>query len=226
MNNTPVSHIDFLRRIHTDAQPRTYLEIGVETGATFKLATCDAVGVDPAFQCKEYPNPKAKIFEMTSDDFFAGHNLAELFPGGIDFSFIDGMHLFEFALRDFMNIEKFSNKNTVVAIHDCCPLNLEMAERERKTLAWCGDVWKLLPIFNRYRPDLQVRVYDCPPVGVVLVTGLSRGNKTLSKQYDEIVRKFEPLTLQDYGLNRLRKAFPAIDPRQAKLRHRFSTAST
>ena len=35
-----------------------FLEIGVETGATFDLAECAAVGVDPAFVRKEFPNPQ------------------------------------------------------------------------------------------------------------------------------------------------------------------------
>ena len=90
------------------------------------------------------------------------------------------MHLFEFALRDFMNIERYSNKTSIVALHDCYPPNPDIAERVRTTAMWCGDVWKLLPIFSRYRPDLDVKVYDCPPVGIVLVSGLSRGNKVLS----------------------------------------------
>jgi hypothetical protein len=221
MHNTAISHVEFLGRLHEEMRPRTYLEIGVQTGATFRLAKCNAVGIDPAFACKEFSNPKARLFEMTSDDFFAAHDLTAMFPDGIDFAFIDGMHLFEFALRDFMNIERFSNKSSIVAIHDCYPPNLEVAERQRIIAEWCGDVWKLLPIFTRYRPDLEVKVYDCPPVGVVLVSGLSRGNKALGKHYEEIVQTFEPLSLRDYGLKRLLTAFPALDTRHARLRHRF-----
>ena len=114
---------------------------------------------------------------MTSDDFFANHDVAAMFPNGIDFAFIDGMHLFEFALRDFMNIERLSNKNSVVALHDCYPPQPRMGGTRAQHEAWCGDVWKLLPIFNRYRPELDVKVYDCPPSGVVFVSGLSRGNR-------------------------------------------------
>ena len=135
------------------------------------------------------------------------------------------MHLFEFALRDFMNIERYSHKNSLIALHDCYPSDVDWAERERTQAKWCGDVWKLLPILRRYRPDLDVKVYDCPPVGVVLVSGLSRGNQTLGKQYEEIVRKFEPLSLKDYGLRRLQKAFPAMDAQTTKLRYRFPAAS-
>jgi hypothetical protein len=148
-----------------------------------------------------------------------------LFPAGIDLAFIDGMHLVEFALRNFMNIERFSHKHTIVALHDCYPSNYEMAERERRTVAWSGDVWKLLPIFSRYRPDLRVRVFDCPPVGLVLVSHLARGNTALKKHYDEILRRFVPLSLHDYGLERLRKTFPAEDSRDSRLGFRFANSA-
>lgn len=224
MQTSELPHHQFLRRIHVETRPNSYLEIGVETGATLNLATCPAVGVDPAPLNRTFTSPNIKLFEMASDDFFANHDVAAMFPNGIDFAFIDGMHLFEFALRDFMNIERHSNKNSLVALHDCCPPHPEWAERERKHEAWCGDVWKLLLIFNRYRPELDVKVYDCPPSGVVLVSGLSRGNRVFAKHFEEIVRKFEPLSLQDYGLRRLQKAFPATPTQDAKLRYRFSAA--
>lgn len=216
------SHLEFLQRIHSELRPNSYLEIGVETGVTLNLATCPAVGVDPAPLCREFPNPHVRLFEMTSDDFFATQDVRKLFPQGIDFAFIDGMHLFEFALRDFMNIERHSHKNSVIALHDCYPPHIDWAERERTQAAWCGDIWKLLPILNRYRPDLDVKVFDCPFVGIVLVSGLSRGNMTLKKKYDEIVKQFEPLSLHDYGLGRLRKAFPAAHW-QSRLRYRFTS---
>ena len=45
---------------------------------------------------------------MTSDDFFASHDLAQVLGGRpVDLAYIDGMHQFEFALRDFMNLERY-----------------------------------------------------------------------------------------------------------------------
>ncbi len=32
---------------------------------------------------------------------------------------------------------------------------------------WTGDVWKLIPILQRYRPDLQLTLFDAPPSGLV-----------------------------------------------------------
>ena len=46
--NERIAAYQFLRRIHVETRPNSYLEIGVETGATLNLATCPAVGVDPA----------------------------------------------------------------------------------------------------------------------------------------------------------------------------------
>jgi hypothetical protein len=36
-----------LARLHHVLRPCSYLEIGVSTGETLRLATCDSIGVDP-----------------------------------------------------------------------------------------------------------------------------------------------------------------------------------
>jgi hypothetical protein len=43
---------------------------------------------------------------MTSDDYFATHDLSKDLGGAVAFAFIDGLHSFEQALRDFSNIER------------------------------------------------------------------------------------------------------------------------
>ena len=60
----------------------------------------------------------------------------------MDFAFIDGMHLFEFALRDFMNLERHCTPQSVIMVHDCYPTEREHAEREPQTVAgaaMCGS---------------------------------------------------------------------------------------
>ena len=65
---------------------------------------------------------------MTSDDFFSGPRLGELLGGQtVDMAFVDGMHLFEYALRDFMNLE--ASALILIAVHDCLPRDQEVPPR-------------------------------------------------------------------------------------------------
>lgn len=193
----------FLKQIHDVVEPSTYLEIGVYTGATLDFAHCTSVAIDSKFQLGVNAvgtRTETYYFQMQSDEFFAKHDLRKFLPGGVDFAFLDGMHLYEYLLRDFINTEKYAHKNTIVAMHDCYPINLEIADREMNLdqrtdeatrLWWTGDVWKLLPILRDYRPDLEVTVFDCPPTGLVIVEGLDSGAKALTNAYDEIVAKYQ-----------------------------------
>ncbi|HTV26789.1 MAG TPA: class I SAM-dependent methyltransferase [Xanthobacteraceae bacterium] len=211
---------DYLKQIHKVWKPSSYLEIGVESGATLAFADCRSVAVDPQFRFEGNPiggRVETHLFQMTSDDFFAQCNPPTFFPDGVDFAFLDGMHHFEYLLRDFFNTERYSHGKTIVALHDCHPVNTEMANREanydRRADAttrvwWTGDVWKLLPIFRDFRPDLDVTILDCPPTGLVIVRGLDAASKALSNAYDEIVGKYRGVTLEDFGIERFRKEFP------------------
>ncbi len=102
-------YLDFLERLHEQRKPEWYLEVGTQEGWSLVRARGNAVAVDPEFMIKAnltYPS-QMHFFQMTSDDFFAGDFLERT---GIrfDLSFLDGMHHFEFLLRDFMNAERTS----------------------------------------------------------------------------------------------------------------------
>jgi hypothetical protein len=60
-----------------------------------------------------------------------------------DLVFIDGMQLFEFALRDLINVERHAAPQTLVAIDDIYPCHPTQAERQRRSGAWTGDIWKV-----------------------------------------------------------------------------------
>lgn len=95
-----------LAQIHTHLRPRTYVEIGVFKGESLRLAlsTTQAIGIDPEPRLMAPPGPTQRVFAETSDRFFATHDLAAELGGlPVDLAFIDGMHHFEFALRDFIN---------------------------------------------------------------------------------------------------------------------------
>ena len=50
-----------------------------------------------------------------------------------------------------------------------------MAARERGTVAWAGDVWKVVACLRAERPDLTVTTVDVGPTGVGVITGLGAG---------------------------------------------------
>jgi hypothetical protein len=183
-----------LARIHRVLRPDTYLEIGVETGATLALATTAtrAAGVDPA----ECPSPQllppsAKLYRMESDAFFAVESKESVFGGrGADLTFIDGMHWFEYALRDFVNAERWAANDGTILLHDCLPVTRVAARRERASVFWVGDVWKVLEVLLDHRPDLRIAVVPTPPSGLVVVRGLDPRSSVLGSLMDTIVRDY------------------------------------
>ena len=104
-----------------------------------------------------------------------------------DLVFIDGMHLVEFALRDFMHAEQLAAPHGLIVIDDIFPNHPVQAARERRTYAWTGDVWKIRPILSRYRPDLYLLSLDTWGTGLLLVAGLDPTNRVLFDNYDSIV---------------------------------------
>jgi len=192
-------YYEVLERIHTLLKPRTYVEIGIRQGHSFRLArtAVASVGIDPAPDPNIAPLPGARIFQMTSDEFFARHNLAEeLGRRTVDLAFIDGMHLFEFALRDFANLERFCGPASTILVHDCYPLDRVTAARERTTQIWSGDVWKLIICLKKYRPDLRIATVDVPPTGLGIIRGLNPGSTALASRLDCLSEEFVPY---DYG---------------------------
>ncbi|MFV0291765.1 MAG: hypothetical protein ACK5II_00450 [Paracoccus sp. (in: a-proteobacteria)] len=177
------------------------------------------VAVDPFFRVTKNAigvKPELHLFQCGSDEFFARDYLKRN-DMTISFGFLDGMHLFEYLLRDFINAERNCRDTSVLALHDCCPYGPGMLTRDLDNLprgAWTGDVWKLIPILKEARPDLTVTVLDCKPTGLVLVSGLDPANDTLSRQYDEIVAHWKTVELVDYGVERFYGSFEYTDSKK------------
>jgi hypothetical protein len=178
-------YLDVLDRIHQILTPRQYLEIGVRHGNSLALARGSALGVDPA-PAVDRPLPAStRIVSLESDDFFRAHR-DEIAP---DLGFIDGLHLFEQALRDFMNFERCAAPGAVAIIDDIFPNHPAQALRERRTRVWTGDVWRLADVLHRYRPDLFLLPLDVSPGGFLLVAGLDPANRVLWDDYNPLVRE-------------------------------------
>ena len=200
---------EFLRRLHEVARPRNYLEIGVNSGRSLALSRVPSIGVDPEFKVTVPQRVDLHLVKQTSDRFFArpdpilhlrsgrnplrnlrrGRSAFAHYRGGtsLDLAFIDGMHLFEYALRDFMNVERFATWTTVIVFDDMLPRDVDEAARDRHTSAWAGDVFKVIPVLRQYRPDLTIVPVDTEPTGVLMVLGADPTSTALTAHYAEIV---------------------------------------
>jgi hypothetical protein len=190
-----------LAKLHEKLKPNWYFEVGTFTGKSLSLARCNTIAVDPEFKLR-HPTVNAAgkqmfFFQQTSDDFFAGDFLKKnkIF---VDLAFLDGMHLFEYLLRDFIETEKAMSKKGVIALHDCCPTTEYMATREFHKGDWTGDVWKTLQILQLYRPDLKIDVTTARPTGLVLIRNLNPRSTVLEKKYDALVKEFMDKELTDF----------------------------
>jgi hypothetical protein len=186
---------DVLRRLHELLEPRTYLEIGVETGATLALARAAerAIGIDPDSSKlrRDLVPPCARVVHETSDAFFARQTRAQAFGAHrVDLAFIDGMHWFEYALRDFINVEAWSGPEASIVLHDCLPVFPLTASRERQTKFWVGDVWKVVPILREHRPELRIKIIATAPSGLCVVRGLNPASRILRERLDDIVEQY------------------------------------
>ncbi|WP_334078986.1 class I SAM-dependent methyltransferase [Microbulbifer sp. M83] len=162
-----------LKQIHQQLKPSLYVEIGVQTGKSLLLAECEAIGIDPMPRPNIPLQENHHLLRMSSDDFFK-HHADQYLSQPPDLVFIDGMHLFEYVLRDFINVERYAGPNTVVLIDDIFPGHPLQADRERCTRAWTGDVWKLAAIIEKHRSDLTVYKADVFPTGLLVIKGFNK----------------------------------------------------
>jgi len=175
-----------LQRVHQWLAPRTYLEIGVSTGQSLRMALCPAIGIDPDPHPSEPLAPHHQLVQHTSDDVFAFTDIAQR-NGPFDLAFIDGMHLVENVLLDFMHTERHCHQASLILLDDPCPAHPMQAERIRVSQFWTGDVWKIIPILRRHRPDLLVVIIDTDPTATLMVIGADPHNNVLWDRYDDIV---------------------------------------
>jgi hypothetical protein len=191
-------YLDFLGQVHQRLAPPTYLEIGIRHGGSLSLSRSRSVGIDPAYKLR-YDLPRdVALFRETSDAYFEREEpLEALDDAPIGFSFIDGLHLAEFALRDFMNVERHSAWTTAIVFDDILPRTVDEAARDRITDAWTGDVYKVLEVLERYRPDLICLRVGTQPTGLGLILGLDPASTVLADAYPQIEREIVTPDPQD-----------------------------
>lgn len=152
---------------------KNYLEIGVENGHIFfRIKSTLKVAVDPRFLFdfsrrlgKSIINPynfNNQYFEKTSDAFFAQDAQRVFAAKKLQLALVDGMHEYQFALRDVENTLNYMQEDGVIILHDCNPQTAGAAGRfeDWETGEWNGDVWRTIIHLRSQRPDLTVFVLD------------------------------------------------------------------
>lgn len=224
-----------LKKIHELLSPATYFEIGTAEGKTLELAKCASISVDPMFQIANNVigrKPSCQLFQTDSDEFFSMHKPDQIFGAPIEFAFLDGMHLFEFLLRDFINTEKYCSKSSLVVMHDCIPTDSYLARRDPNDLSlshvsphvmwWAGDVWKVVAILKKYRCDLNIIAFDAPPTGLVCITNLDPNSRYLANNYDNIVKEFSNYLSDKHSLEEYWNSLNIIDTKSPDYLHEIS----
>jgi len=195
------AYYEVLRWIHELLQPANYIEIGVAKGISLQAALEGTLclGIDPSPRVAGTLPQDIRIFTTTSDDFFGQQELPALL-GATHFAlaFIDGLHLWEQALRDFINLERYAGPDSVVLIHDCLPLDEITSARTQTTAFYSGDVWKLPLCLQEQRPDLRITTVRTWPTGLCMVTHLDPASRVLTAGYEEFVNRYTPLGYAGY----------------------------
>jgi hypothetical protein len=145
----------------------SYLEVGVETGATLeRVRSTRSVGVDPHpwFDTTRLPR-HISLYEMGSDEFF------DTVSGAENYSvvFLDGLHTAEQTYRDLVNALSRLAPGGAILLDDTVPCDAisaipdqerSLAERRLSNLAgspWHGDVWKVVVAIASHPGSLSLR---------------------------------------------------------------------
>ena len=203
----------FINRLVQEKKFKNYLEIGVFLGKVFFYVSAQSkIAVDPKFRFgiyrklkrvfKKINNLWAKFYEKTSDDFFSQDAKAIYEDKKIDLCLVDGMHEYEYALRDVENTLNYLQSGGVIIMHDCNPQTPEEAYSFEKWKEinfqsnWNGDVWKTIVHLRSLRDDINVFVLDCDHGLGVVTYGKQEKKLNFTKQ------EIESLTYEQLAQNR------------------------
>ena len=197
------NYLGFLRALHENVY-EGYFEIGARTGSSLSLSQSPSIAIDPFFQLKEDPIGNKEyclMFQETSDSFFE-KRVKQLQGLKCQLAFIDGMHLFEQALKDFLNLAKISTERSLFLFHDPIPWTLKMATRNNGALerneAWTGDIWKLVHIFIDAGLKENLSLLSSAPSGLLAVLNpKAEAVEKLEKNFSQICARWLEVELSE-----------------------------
>ena len=208
-----MDRLQVIQTLMKEKKLNNYLEIGVFNGHIFfRVKSNFKVAVDPEFRfnalrkfTKSLLNPRNfsnKYFEKTSDAFFQEDAPSLLNNKKFDIALIDGMHEYEYALRDVENTLQYLSPNGVIIMHDCNPKtklsasSFDKWKQRQFAETWNGDVWKVILHMQSIRNDVNAFVLDCDH-GLGIITW-GKPEKKLNYTTQQITA----LTYEDFNKNR------------------------
>ena len=99
----------FLPKLHEIVAPKRYVEIGIRHGYSLSISRdAKKIAIDPQYSEKDmqFDVANTEFFKVKSDAFFEEKAISESY----DLAYIDGLHLFEYALRNYMNLENTQSR--------------------------------------------------------------------------------------------------------------------
>jgi hypothetical protein len=212
----------WLDRFFTVLSPEIAIVIGIGEGGSLARVRpptrAIGIGPNPSLTCQ--PKAETHIFPESSDAFFARGGLDELLgqvPLGV--AVIDGSHLFEQALRDFIHLEPYCGPRSVILLPNTVPLDEATQSRVRHTQFHTGDVWKTVLCLKHFHSDLEVFTIPTPLTGLTVVTGFGAQARVPADRYDEAVARFIDLPFSavenclDSALNLVANDWPTVRTR-------------
>ncbi|WP_319467863.1 class I SAM-dependent methyltransferase [uncultured Pseudodesulfovibrio sp.] len=156
-----MTRIELINALCEKIGAKRYLEIGIREGEVLsQVRTPVRVGVDPR-PLIERLDPQlqsgldgVQIHPCESDVFFAKNT--ERF----DIVFVDGLHLYEQAIKDILNAFNVLSAGGFVVVHDLLPGTAAEGSRQVKPGAWNGDVWKVMHDIHENHPQIKSVTVD------------------------------------------------------------------
>ena len=87
------------------------------------------------------------------------------------------------------------------------PVDKVSSERNRQQSFWTGDVWKIVLILKRYRPDLSLFNLDGCLTGLLCVTNLDPNSTVLQDNYQKIIDEYLNINFDDIKQNEKERLF-------------------
>src|SRR5207302_7216211 len=69
----------------------------------------------------------------------------------------------------------------------------QTAQRERLWGFWSGDIWRLIVLLKKYRPDLSIHTIATPPTGLAVVRNLDPSSRFIADNLGRLCAEFMAL---------------------------------